>query len=188
MLECSKKKRRVDDDDEAAGTVLDGAAGDVERFKTLDECRAYVMEKMQEHGLTPRWTFEFNKKPSLVYGSCESPPSCRILLSEAFATKGNMADVKDSVLHEIAHALVGAYRYHDAVWRAKAISIGGTGVENPYYGYFYKPLHLFVCEHGCSFPSYVEDNIYEEILSGARLCVKHQKRMVIEITLDRDEE
>ena len=37
------------------------------------------------------------------------------------------AEVRDTILHEIAHALVGPQHGHDAVWRAKAIEIGSSG-------------------------------------------------------------
>ena len=38
-------------------------------------------------------------------------------------------DVRNVVLHEIAHALVGASHQHDEVWRQKAIEIGCDGKE-----------------------------------------------------------
>lgn len=37
------------------------------------------------------------------------------------------AEVRDTILHEIAHALVGPQHGHDAVWRAKAVEIGSSG-------------------------------------------------------------
>jgi predicted SprT family Zn-dependent metalloprotease len=37
------------------------------------------------------------------------------------------AEVRDTILHEIAHALVGPRHGHDAVWRAKAVEIGSSG-------------------------------------------------------------
>jgi predicted SprT family Zn-dependent metalloprotease len=36
-------------------------------------------------------------------------------------------DVRDTILHEIAHALVGPRHGHDATWRARARSIGCSG-------------------------------------------------------------
>lgn len=35
--------------------------------------------------------------------------------------------VRETVLHEIAHARVGAKHGHDAVWRAEAIRLGASG-------------------------------------------------------------
>lgn len=37
------------------------------------------------------------------------------------------ADVRDTVLHEIAHALAGPQHGHDAVWRRTALAIGCSG-------------------------------------------------------------
>lgn len=67
-----------------------------------------------------------------------------ISLSEPLTRLHSDADVHDTILHEIAHALVGPEHGHDAVWRAKAISIGCSGerlvdadaprVEGPWAG------------------------------------------------------
>lgn len=37
------------------------------------------------------------------------------------------AEVKDTILHEIAHALVGCHQGHNWIWRQKAIEIGCNG-------------------------------------------------------------
>ncbi|WP_067779501.1 SprT-like domain-containing protein [Actinomyces vulturis] len=39
----------------------------------------------------------------------------------------SVEEVRETILHEIAHALVGPDHGHDAVWRAKAKEIGSTG-------------------------------------------------------------
>jgi predicted SprT family Zn-dependent metalloprotease len=36
-------------------------------------------------------------------------------------------DVRDTILHEIAHALLGPEHGHDAAWQARARAIGGSG-------------------------------------------------------------
>jgi hypothetical protein len=36
-------------------------------------------------------------------------------------------EVRDTILHEIAHALVGPSHGHDAVWRRQALAIGSSG-------------------------------------------------------------
>lgn len=51
----------------------------------------------------------------------------RITLSRHLMELYDEAEVRETVLHEIAHARVGAAHGHDAVWRAEALRIGATG-------------------------------------------------------------
>ena len=47
-----------------------------------------------------------------------------ISLSRHYVRYADEAHIKDTILHEIAHALVGPKHGHDAVWRSKAREIG----------------------------------------------------------------
>ena len=47
-----------------------------------------------------------------------------ISLSEGFALAAKSTEVTDTILHEIAHAMVGPRHGHDRVWRNKALEIG----------------------------------------------------------------
>ena len=51
----------------------------------------------------------------------------RITLSRALMELYSPDEVRETVLHEIAHARVGAAHGHDAVWAAEARRIGSTG-------------------------------------------------------------
>ncbi len=51
----------------------------------------------------------------------------RITLSRALMSLYDEAQVRETVLHEIAHARVGPSHGHDAVWRAEAHRLGATG-------------------------------------------------------------
>lgn len=51
----------------------------------------------------------------------------RISLSRALMELYDEAEVRETILHEIAHARVGAGHAHDTVWRAEAIRIGASG-------------------------------------------------------------
>lgn len=51
----------------------------------------------------------------------------RITLSRHLMRLYDEAEVRETILHEIAHARVGASHGHDAVWRAEARRIGSTG-------------------------------------------------------------
>lgn len=67
-----------------------------------------------------------------------------ISLSADLTRLHDEAEVRDTILHEIAHALVGPFHGHDDLWRAKAVEIGGSGertmstsaprVEGPWRG------------------------------------------------------
>ena len=44
----------------------------------------------------------------------------------SYCHRATRAEIADTLLHEIAHAIVGVRHQHDAVWRAKAREIGCT--------------------------------------------------------------
>lgn len=50
-----------------------------------------------------------------------------ISLSAPLTELNPVEQVRNTILHEIAHVLVGPYHGHDDVWRSKAIEIGCTG-------------------------------------------------------------
>jgi predicted SprT family Zn-dependent metalloprotease len=78
---------------------------------------------MAAHGLTG-WTFQWDRA-ARRFGQCRY--STRTISMSAPLTKNRDANaVRNTMLHEIAHALTPGHG-HDAVWRAKAISIGCDG-------------------------------------------------------------
>jgi len=81
---------------------------------------------MSKHDLTSKgWRFEFDNAKRR-FGCCNH--RCRkITLSKALVSINNEARVKNTILHEIAHALVGGGHGHDWVWRSKALEIGCDG-------------------------------------------------------------
>lgn len=88
--------------------------------------KALALELMDEHGLSENgWSFCFNNNRSTL-GLCKYEPKV-IELSVHFVDGARMSEVRDIILHEIAHALVGWEAGHGSVWKQKAIQIGGTG-------------------------------------------------------------
>jgi len=79
---------------------------------------------MAAHGLRD-WTLVFDRAKRRA-GICRYDRR-QIGLSAPLTLLHDEADVRDTVLHEIAHALVGARHGHDAVWRATARRIGCSG-------------------------------------------------------------
>ncbi len=82
---------------------------------------------MAQYGLND-WIFGFNRRKRDM-GICYAPHRGRpgrIQLSIYYVHKNSEADIRDTILHEIAHALVGQPHGHDDVWKAKCIEIGAN--------------------------------------------------------------
>jgi predicted SprT family Zn-dependent metalloprotease len=68
------------------------------------------------------WRFTFDKA-ARRFGQC-SYHLQTITISEPLVVRNSEEEVRDTILHEIAHALVGAGHGHDAVWKNVARQIG----------------------------------------------------------------
>lgn len=79
---------------------------------------------LREHGLDD-WTIVADRAKTRA-GICRFARR-QIGISAPITTLHDEAEVLDTILHEIAHALVGPQHGHDAVWRAKAREIGCSG-------------------------------------------------------------
>ena len=96
---------------------------------SLAEVEALANDFIKRHtansGLGGDWRFGFDLAPSRA-GVCKYDER-RIDLSVSYCLSASRADIIDTILHEIAHAIVGKAHNHDAVWTAKALEIGCTG-------------------------------------------------------------
>jgi predicted SprT family Zn-dependent metalloprotease len=112
---------------------------------------AFIISKFQEHGLTASgWKWKWNNRLKTTAGTTEFQ-SKTISLSSLYVTKATESEIKNTILHEIAHALTPGH-HHDEVWKAKAKLIGCNGnrchevetrEDNAY-------KWLFRCEKGCT--------------------------------------
>lgn len=92
----------------------------------LQLAKQKAIELMDKHGLIDqKWYFQFNQRKASA-GIC-SYRKHSIELSAPLTALAIEEDVIDTILHEIAHALVGRGHGHDAVWQRKAIEIGCNG-------------------------------------------------------------
>jgi len=92
----------------------------------LQEASSLAKELMRKHGLTTNgWSFVWIKAKT-IHGICRYS-SKFIGLSKPITEKISKKHVKNTILHEIAHALVGVGHGHDSVWRNKALEIGCNG-------------------------------------------------------------
>jgi predicted SprT family Zn-dependent metalloprotease len=90
----------------------------------LGAAMTLATELMEEHGLRD-WTVTLDRAKTRA-GSCRWTGR-EISLSSHLTRLHDEAEVRDTILHEIAHALVGPGHGHDAVWRARAVAIGSSG-------------------------------------------------------------
>ena len=86
---------------------------------THAEIKTYAETMMEHYGLEG-WTFEFIKTRRTI-GRCNHKRQV-IQLSSLWAD-GHADNIKDTILHEIAHALTRGHG-HDKVWKAMCVKIG----------------------------------------------------------------
>lgn len=90
----------------------------------LSDAYSLATGLVAQHGLDG-WTVTFDTAKRRA-GVCHF--ATRVIgLSAALTRLHDEVEVRDTVLHEIAHALVGPRHGHDAVWAAQARAIGSTG-------------------------------------------------------------
>ncbi len=94
-----------------------------------DERRLAAVAKEAErlialHGLAG-WSLQFDDA-SRRAGSCNYTAKT-IGLTRLYCLTVSEEQIRDTILHEIAHALVGPEHNHDGVWKAQARAIGCTG-------------------------------------------------------------
>ena len=90
----------------------------------VDEALAMARELLAEHG-PAGWRVVLDRAKTRA-GVCR-PARREIGLSAPLARLHAPEEVRDTVLHEIAHALVGTGHGHDALWRATALRLGCSG-------------------------------------------------------------
>lgn len=118
----------------------------------LDEARTWAMLMLDEHGLLDRgWTVTWDNARRRA-GICRY--RTRTICFSRFITEHvSEPEFMDTVAHEVAHALVGAGHAHDAMWRRKAVELGGSSSRT---SDFFDPQApwIGICEHGKSFYRY----------------------------------
>ena len=134
----------------------------------LNQVVALGNQLMKQHGLTSLgWFFELDNAKRR-FGVCRFG-NRTIGISRHLAALNDEAKVKDTILHEIAHALVGPGHGHDYTWKRKCIEIGAkpercyssTEVTTPKLRYY------AICE-GCGHEHQRAKRINP--LAGRRAC------------------
>lgn len=87
----------------------------------LEQAQQLAHTLLAEHNLT-RWSFRFDHARQRC-GSCNYSQR-EITLSRHFTRMNDATEVRATLLHEIAHALVGPGHGHNHTWRQTAQRIG----------------------------------------------------------------
>lgn len=89
----------------------------------LTEVEEMAVARIAEHGLEG-WTFRFGRARRRL-GLCNYRQKC-IEIGAYYAYHNGSDSVRDTLLHEIAHALAGPGAGHGPKWKAVARRIGAT--------------------------------------------------------------
>ena len=102
-------------------------------------------ELMDAHGLVG-WRIKLDHARRRA-GQCDYTNKV-ISLSRLYVRHADIDHIRDTILHEIAHALVGPRHGHDAVWRQKAREIGCTATRCHDLS-FARARWVMTCPNGC---------------------------------------
>ena len=102
-------------------------------------------ELMAAHGLVG-WRIKLDHARRRA-GQCDFTNKT-ISLSRLYVRHADIDHIRDTILHEIAHALVGPRHGHDAVWRQKAREIGCSATRCHSLS-FARARWVMTCPNGC---------------------------------------
>jgi SprT protein len=91
----------------------------------LAQARKLANDLIRLHKLSPAWSFKFDRS-KVSFGKCYYGKK-QISLSRYLVELNDEDEVRDTILHEIAHALAPRGAGHGPVWQSIAKSIGCNG-------------------------------------------------------------
>jgi len=113
----------------------------------LREARERTQYLMKRHGLGNNWSFRWSRGRRL-HGYAqynERTKRGHIALSRFFVQLNTSDEIEDTILHEIAHALVGVGKGHSPAWKLKAIEIGLSNPQRVTIANMPEPKYFAVC-------------------------------------------
>jgi predicted SprT family Zn-dependent metalloprotease len=92
---------------------------------TLEQAQRLAEDLLRLHKLWPGWSFAFDHS-KIRFGKCNYGKR-QISLSRHLVQLNDETQVRETILHEIAHALAPRGAGHGPIWKSLARSIGCTG-------------------------------------------------------------
>jgi predicted SprT family Zn-dependent metalloprotease len=103
----------------------------------LQQAKELAERLMRQHQLQHEWTFVLDRS-KVRFGKCDYRRK-QISLSRCLTELNNEAEVRDTILHEIAHALAPRGAGHGPAWKSVAIAIGCNG-QRCYGSHIHRPM------------------------------------------------
>ena len=91
------------------------------RALLLEETATKASSYLDQQNLF-EWSFDFDRATNRA-GLCRFEEKV-VVLSSNYCIRSTADEIHDTILHEIAHALVGPAHRHDRTWREQALAIG----------------------------------------------------------------
>ena len=140
----------------------------------LSGVRLLADRLLNKHELFEKgWRFSFDRAKRRA-GSCKFSKK-EITLAKAYAEQEDFKEIKNTILHEIAHALVGPKHGHNEIWRQKALEIG-CDAERYHYVVFSKPKYILTCINRCF--EVARYRVNQNFLRS-RICSKCKDKLLI---------
>lgn len=144
---------------------------------TRKEATDYARQRMNEFGLND-WKLKVVQtdiKNSIFLGKCDSKERIIYLNSFHIDTHGEL-EVKDTINHEIAHALTPGAG-HNSVWMAKAIQLGSNG--SICGSYSLSPAAIDAIRSGDILEvEYVDKIVKQQVITETEIVVREPKYKV----------
>lgn len=103
-----------------------------------------ALELLDKHGIGDTWSVEMDRAKTRL-GSCQYRKRVITLSSHFIAAQTTTVEkLQDTILHEIAHAIVGPANGHGMIWQRKCVEIGARPIRCG-QAFPVQAKYLFVC-------------------------------------------
>ena len=113
--------------------------------KKIDFVTNFALEQINKYNLNS-WKIKFDYAKRRA-GLCDFRKKV-ISLSKYYISYADKEHIKDTILHEIAHALVGPRQGHNKIWKKTALSLGCSGTRCHQLN-FIKAKWIISCKNNC---------------------------------------